>query len=72
MRSATNPAPAFPRGVNEPIDRRGTGAGAARTPLGARLALLREAVVASGVPLLGWEELDAEVSERRGRSGEEE
>jgi len=31
-----------------------------------RLAQLREAIVASGEPLLSWEELDREIAERRG------
>jgi hypothetical protein len=31
-----------------------------------RLAQLREAIVASGEPLLSWEELDGEIAERRG------
>jgi hypothetical protein len=49
----------------------GPGDGAARTPLGARLAALRHAVVTSGAPLLGWDELEAEIAERRGGVGEE-
>ncbi len=39
----------------------------AQLSLGQRLAELREQVIASGVPLLSsWDELDAEVADRRG------
>jgi hypothetical protein len=40
--------------------------GAARTLLGERLAQIREKIVASGEPLLSWEEIEREVAERRG------
>lgn len=36
------------------------------SPLARRLADLREHIVASGMPLLSWEEVEAEVAERRG------
>ena len=36
------------------------------TPLGRRLAELREQIKASGVPLLSWDEIDRELEERRG------
>lgn len=38
----------------------------ARTPLGARLMRIREEIVASGESLLSWDDLEREVSERRG------
>jgi hypothetical protein len=38
-----------------------------RTPLGQRLAEIRERIKASGQPLLSsWEELDRELADRRG------
>jgi hypothetical protein len=40
--------------------------GAVRTLLGERLAQIREKIVASGEPLLSWEEIEREVAERRG------
>jgi excisionase family DNA binding protein len=36
-----------------------------RTPLGQRLWEIRSRIVASGEPLLGWEEVEREVAERR-------
>lgn len=39
-----------------------------RTPLGQRLWEIRSRLVASGEPLLGWEELEQEVAERRGEA----
>jgi hypothetical protein len=39
-----------------------------RTPLGRRLWELRKRIVASGQPLLSWEDLDREVAARRGRT----
>lgn len=38
----------------------------ARTPLGKKLLALRAKIVASGEPLLSWDEIDAEVRKRRG------
>jgi hypothetical protein len=38
----------------------------ARTLLGERLLQIREQIVASGEPLLSWEEIEREVAERRG------
>jgi hypothetical protein len=40
--------------------------GMARTRLGEQLLRIRERIVASGEPLLSWEEIDREVAERRG------
>ena len=40
--------------------------GVARTRLGERLLRIREQIVASGEPLLSWEEIEHEVAERRG------
>jgi hypothetical protein len=37
-----------------------------RTRLGAQLLERRRAIIAAGIPLLNWEEIDAEVVERRG------
>jgi hypothetical protein len=43
-----------------------------RTPLGRRLREIREKIVASGVPLLTWEQIEEDLLERRGsRSWEE-
>jgi hypothetical protein len=41
---------------------------AARTPLGEQLLRIRERILASGEPLLSWEEIEREVAERRGES----
>ena len=41
---------------------------APRTELGRKLMELRARIVASGQPLLSWEELEREVAERRGGS----
>lgn len=38
----------------------------ARTPLGKKLLSLRAKIIASGEPLLSWEEIDNEVKKRRG------
>ena len=38
----------------------------ARTVLGKRLWLLRQKIVASGAPLLSWEQIEHELAERRG------
>ena len=40
-----------------------------RTPLGRRLSEIRAKIVASGDPLLDWEEIDREVRLRRGGQG---
>ena len=37
-----------------------------KTPLGRRLWELRKRIVASGVPLLEWDDIEREVAERRG------
>jgi hypothetical protein len=37
-----------------------------RTPLGRRLWELRKRIVASGQPLLDWDDLEREIAERRG------
>lgn len=36
------------------------------TPLGMQLTALRKQIVDSGVPLLSWRDVEAEVAERRG------
>lgn len=38
----------------------------ARTPLGRKLLDLRSRITRSGAPALGWDEIDEEVSARRG------
>lgn len=40
----------------------------AKTTLGMRLMQIRERIVKSGVPLLGWDEVEKEVAERRGET----
>jgi hypothetical protein len=40
--------------------------GMPRTKLGRRLLAIRRKIVASGVPLLDWDGLDRELTERRG------
>lgn len=42
----------------------------ARTALGQRLCRIRERIVASGAPLLGWEDVERAIAESRGRYGE--
>lgn len=37
-----------------------------KTPLGRRLWSIRKRIVASGEPLLGWDEIEEEVGARRG------
>lgn len=37
-----------------------------KTPLGRRLWELRKRIVASGEPLLDWDDLEREIAERRG------
>ena len=39
-----------------------------RTDLGRKLWEIRKKIVASGAPLLGWEEIEAEIADRRGES----
>jgi hypothetical protein len=41
----------------------------ARTPLGRRLLAIRERIVRSGAPLLGWDQIEQEVAARRGGAG---
>jgi hypothetical protein len=43
-----------------------------RTPLGQRLWELRQKIVASGIPLLTWDEIEREVRDRRGEHEVEE
>ena len=40
-----------------------------RTPLGKKLLEIRQRIVASGRPLLDWEDIDRELAEQRGRQG---
>ena len=40
-----------------------------RTPLGRKLWALRQQIIASGIPLLTAEEIDAEIAEQRGERG---
>jgi len=39
-----------------------------RTPLGRQLWKIRSKMIASGEPLLGWEEIEQEIAERRGEA----
>jgi hypothetical protein len=43
----------------------------ARTELGARLAAIRARIIASGTPLLSWDELDAELANMRDAESQE-
>ena len=43
-----------------------------RTPLGKKLLEIRQRIVASGRPLLDWEDIDREIAEQRGKQGREE
>ena len=40
-----------------------------RTPLGKKLLEIRQKIVASGRPLLDWDDIDRELAEQRGRQG---
>ena len=42
-----------------------------RTPLGKKLLEIRRRIVASGRPLLSWEDIEREIIEQRGRQGRE-
>lgn len=37
-----------------------------KTPLGRKLSRIRQQIVATGEPLLSWDEVNQEVAERRG------
>ncbi len=39
-----------------------------KTPLGRKLVSIRAKIIASGEPLLNWEEIEREVAERRGEA----
>jgi hypothetical protein len=43
-----------------------------RTPLGKKLLEIRQRIVASGRPLLDWDDIDREIAEQRGKQGKEE
>jgi len=38
-----------------------------RTPLGKKLLEIRQRIVASGRPLLDWDDIDREIAKQRGR-----
>lgn len=59
----TTPGRSDRRGPEPPADSPGP-----LSPLGEQLLRIREEIVASGEPLLSWEELDREVAERRGET----
>jgi prevent-host-death family protein len=40
-----------------------------QTPLGRKLSRIRQQIVATGEPLLDWDEVNREVAERRGENG---
>ena len=42
-----------------------------RTTLGKKLLEIRQRIVASGRPLLDWEDIDREIATQRGRQGRE-
>ena len=44
----------------------------ARTPLGKKLLEVRQKIIASGRPLLDWEDIDREIAQQRRRWGKEE
>lgn len=49
------------------MDHGGLGPSAApRSPLGERLVPIRERIIASGVPLLSWKDIEHEIVDRRG------
>jgi len=52
-------------------ERKTTTAYQPRTDLGKRLWEIRQRIVASGVPLLGWDEIERELAERRGDRGDD-
>lgn len=37
-----------------------------KTPLSRKLAKRRQAILDAGLPLLGWDEIEAEIADRRG------
>ena len=43
-----------------------------RIRLGKRLLEIRQRIVASGRPLLGWQDIDRELAEQRGRQARQE
>jgi hypothetical protein len=43
-----------------------------RTPLGKKLLEIRQRILASGRPLLGWEDIDRELAEQRGGQARQE
>jgi len=56
---------AKPLALKQSIARKSTRARKLRTPLGQQLWKIRSRVIASGEPLLGWEEIEREIAERR-------
>ena len=57
--------------MNEPLDNApGNEAASARprTPLGKQLLRIRERIIASGEPLMSWNEIEEEIAERRGET----
>ena len=55
--------------MGEPFRNPSSAERAARTRLGEQLLRIREKIVASGEPLLSWEDIEHEVAERRGEVG---
>lgn len=51
-----------------PVQKEATEEYVPQTPLGRRLWQIRQGIVASGEPLLDWDDLEQEVAERRGGS----
>jgi hypothetical protein len=56
--------------MNKPLKKTSAGSGfepsKPRTPLGKRLMSIRKKIVASGEPLLSWDDIEREVAEHRG------
>ena len=59
---------ALPLASKQPIVSKSTKARKLRTPLGRQLWKIRSRIIASGEPLLGWEEIEQEIAERRGET----
>jgi len=54
--------------MGEPFKNPSPAARMPRTRLGERLLRIREKIIASGEPLLSWEEIEREVADRRGEA----
>ena len=59
---------AIPLAPQQSVASKSTKSRKLRTPLGRQLWKIRSRVIASGEPLLGWEEIEQEIAERRGET----